>query len=55
MLTDFYKPIIPYYSPVSAKGGSKSYRRRRISTRKFGKLRSKKCKRSNGRTRRRYH
>lgn len=55
MITDFDKLIIPYYSPISVKGGSKSYRRRRISTRKFGKLRSKKCKRSNGRTRRRYN
>ena len=46
MLTDFYKPIIPYYSPVSAKGGKRRF------TRKLG---SRKYKRSNRRTRRRYH
>ncbi len=46
MLTDFYKPIIPYYSPVSAKGGKRRF---------TSKVRSRKYKRTNRRTRRRYH
>lgn len=47
-ISDNNQPIIPYYSPISAKGG-----RRRRSSRK---LRSRKHKRSNkSRTRRRYH
>lgn len=46
---NFDKPIIPYYSPISAKGGN---RRKARSTHK---LRSRKYKKSNRRTRRRYH
>lgn len=50
MLTNFDQPIIPIYSPISARGGSKvkrGYRTRRSRTRKL--------KRSNkSRTRRTY-
>ena len=53
MLTDFDQPIIPIYSPISARGGSKSkrvYRRRRSIKNKTNKF-----KRSNkSRTRRIY-
>lgn len=47
-MTDFNQQIIPYYSPISAKGGSKARRLRHRSLRR-------KHKRSNRRTRRRYH
>ena len=51
MLTDFYKPIIPYYSPISAKGGKRRF------TRKLGKFRSSRKLRSSrkARSRRTYH
>ena len=46
MLQDFNQMIIPYYSPISAKGG-----RRRKNSRK-----TRRHKKSNkSRTRRRYH
>lgn len=46
MLTDFNQQIIPYYSPISAKGGRRHRSR---------KLRTRKHKKSNkSRTRRRY-
>lgn len=49
MLTDFNQKIIPIYSPISARGGSR--RRHRRSK----KLRTRKHNRSNkSRTRRRY-
>jgi hypothetical protein len=53
MLSDFDQKIIPNYSPISAKGGSKAQRKR---SRKFSrKLRTRKHNRSNKtRTRRRY-
>ncbi len=47
MLTDFYQPIIPYYSPISAKGGKRRFSRKL----KHCKLT---YKRNNRRTRRRY-
>lgn len=57
-MTDFNQRIIPYYSPVSARGG----KRRRSLTRKLSshkfrshKFRSRKYKRTNRRTRRTYH
>ena len=51
MLSDFDKPIITNYSPISSKGG-----KRRSSSHKLSrKLRTRKHKRSNkSRTRRRY-
>jgi hypothetical protein len=52
---NFDKPIIPYYSPISAKGGK---RRKLINSRKLRstrKFRSRKYKGNNTRTRRRYH
>ena len=57
MLTDFNQKIIPDYSPISARGGSKIRRKR--SRKLSRKLRTRKHKRSNtysknGRTRRRY-
>lgn len=53
MLTNFDKPIIPIYSPISAKGGSKS--KRGYSRRTSIKNKTKKIKRSNkSRTRRTY-
>ena len=45
MLQDFNQPIIPYYSPISAKGGRRKKSRR---TRKHQKS-------NKSRTRRRYH
>lgn len=47
MLQDFNQMIIPYYSPISAKGG-----RRRRKTRRHKKSKSHS---KNTRTRRRYH
>jgi hypothetical protein len=35
MLSDFYQPIIPYYSPISAKGGRRTRRRHRSFGRKL--------------------
>jgi hypothetical protein len=49
MLTDFNQPIIPYYSPISAKGGKRRFSRK-LKTRK---LKSRKLRNSR-RTRRRY-
>lgn len=50
MLSDFDQNIIPYYSPISARGGGR-LRSRRISR----KIRTRKHKKSNkSRTRRRY-
>jgi hypothetical protein len=50
MLTDFNQAIIPQYSPISSKGGSKRRRKLRIR-----KLRTRRHKKSNkSRTRRRY-
>lgn len=51
MFTDFNQPIITNYSPISSRGGRKSRRSRKLSTRrhKKSKLHSK-----NTRTRRRY-
>ncbi len=46
---NFDKPIIPYYSPISAKGGN------RRKARSIRKHRSSKYKKSNRITRRRYH
>ena len=55
MLTDFNQKIIPDYSPISARGGSRRRRSKKLSR----KLRTRKHNRSNtysknGRTRRRY-
>jgi hypothetical protein len=52
-MTDFNQQIIPYYSPISAKGGRKSARS--YLRRKSRKFITRKHKRSNRRTRRRYH
>lgn len=50
-MTDFNQQIIPYYSPISAKGG-----RRQRSRMRSKNGRTRKNKRSNkSRTRRRYH
>ena len=49
MLTNFDKPIIPYYSAVSAKGGKRRRSsRRKLSSHKFRshKFRSRKHKKS---------
>lgn len=56
MITDFNQQIIPYYSPISAKGGRKSrqsYLRHR--SRKFISHKHKRTNRRTRRTRRRYH
>lgn len=54
MMTNLNQPIIPYYSPISAKGGSKA--KRVYGTRRSIKNKTKKIKRSNkSRTRRKYH
>ena len=51
MLTDFNQKIIPDYSPISARGGSRRRRSKKLSR----KLRTRKHNRSNkSRTRRRY-
>ena len=47
MLTDFNQSIIPYYSPISAKGGRKARRSKKRFTRKHKKS-------NKSRTRRRY-
>ena len=52
MLTDFNQTIIPDYSPISAKGGRRGKRSKKISTRRHKKS---KTHSKNGRTRRRYH
>ncbi len=52
MLTDFDQKIIPNYSPISARGGSKGRRSRKLSTRSRKLSRSRKLRKSN--TRRRY-
>ena len=50
-MANLHEVIIPYYSPISAKGGSKARRIRRNK-----KLRTKRHNRSNkSRTRRIYH
>lgn len=50
-LTDFNQKIIPDYSPISARGGSRRRRSKKLSR----KLRTRKHNRSNkSRTRRRY-
>ena len=58
MLTDFNQKIIPDYSPISARGGSRRRRSRKLSrklSRSSRKLRTRKHNRSNkSRTRRRY-
>ena len=53
MLTDFNQKIIPDYSPISARGGSKIRRKRsrKLRTRKHNKSNTYS---KNGRTRRRY-
>lgn len=51
MLSDFNQPIIPYYSPISAKGGRRGRRSRKLTTRRYKKSRSYS---KNARTRRRY-
>ena len=45
-ISDINQPIIPYYSPISAKGGRR--RRRKFRTRKHNRS-------NKSRTRRRYH
>ena len=49
-MTDFNQMVIPYYSPISAKGG-----RRRKSSRRTRKHKRSKNHSKNTRTRRRYH
>ena len=50
-IPDFNQMVIPYYSPISAKGGRRhKSRRHRTRHHKRNNIRSK-----NGRTRRRYH
>ena len=58
-LTDFNQKIIPDYSPISARGGSRRRRSKKLSRKLSRKLRTRKHNRSNtysknGRTRRRY-
>jgi hypothetical protein len=50
MLTDFDKPIITNYSPISARGG-KRRRSRKLTTRRYKRSKSHS---KNTRTRRRY-
>jgi hypothetical protein len=47
MLTDFNQQIIPYYSPISARGGSKARRSKKRHTHRHKKS-------NKSRTRRRY-
>ena len=55
MLTDFNQSIIPDYSPISARGGSKRRRSKKLSRKLSRKLRTRKHNKSNkSRTRRRY-
>jgi hypothetical protein len=55
MLTEFNQKIIPDYSPISARGGSKRRRSKKLSRKLSRKLRTRKHNRSNkSRTRRRY-
>jgi len=51
MLTNFNKPIISYYSPISAKGGRS---RRRKTNKKNKKTRNKRSGKYS-RTKRNYH
>ncbi len=51
MLTDFDQKIIPNYSPISARGGSKGRRSRKLTKRRYKKSKSYS---KNTRTRRRY-
>ena len=54
-LTDFNQKIIPDYSPISARGGSRRRRSKKLSRKLSRKLRTRKHNRSNkSRTRRRY-
>jgi hypothetical protein len=52
MLTDFNQQIIPNYSPISARGGSR--RRRRSKKRLTRRHKKSNTYSKNGRTRRRY-
>ena len=57
-MNDFNQMIIPYYSPISAKGGNKSGRssgRRRSKSNKHSKNRSNKHSKNRRTRRRRYH
>ena len=54
-LTDFNQKIIPDYSPISARGGSRRRRSKKLSRKLSRKLRTRKHNKSNkSRTRRRY-
>ena len=49
MMTNFNESVIPYYSPISAKGGRRKNRKHKTRKNKKSKIHSK-----NRRTKRRY-
>lgn len=51
MITDFDQRIIANYSPISAKGGRRARRSRKLRTRRYKRSNTYS---KNGRTRRRY-
>jgi len=52
MFTDLNQKIIPDYSPISARGGSKRRRSKKLRTRRYKRSNTYS---KNGRTRRRHH